>query len=99
MKNPFKAVLSNNTARSAAIVVGSAVAYIALAKGFGVFRKKFGKSPKLKPLFDAFSGPRGEENAQSNAAHGIRRATENAMSEATDCARPKSEGTCECASY
>jgi hypothetical protein len=98
MKNPFKAVLSNNTARSAAIVVGSAVAYIALAKGFGVFRKKFGKSPKLKPLFDAFGGPRGEENAQSNAVHGIRRAAENAC-EVTDCARPKAEGTCECAGY
>ena len=38
MKNPF----SNETVKSAAIVIGSAVAFIALSKGVSILRKKFG---------------------------------------------------------
>jgi len=47
MKNPF----SNETVKSAAIVIGSAAAFIALSKGVSVLRKKFGGNPKVKAIF------------------------------------------------
>jgi hypothetical protein len=49
MKNPF----TNETVKSAAIVIGSAVAFIAISKGVAVLRKKFGGNPKVKAIFDS----------------------------------------------
>ena len=49
MKNPF----TNETVKSAAIVIGSAVAFIAISKGVTVLRKKFGGNPKVKAIFDS----------------------------------------------
>ena len=49
MKNPF----SNETVKSAAIVIGSAAAFIALSKGVSILRKKFGGKHKLQPIFGA----------------------------------------------
>lgn len=51
MKNPF----SNETVKSAAIVIGSAIAFIAISKGVGALRKKFGLAGKdaAKALFEA----------------------------------------------
>ena len=49
MKNPF----SNETVKSAAIVIGSAAAFIAISKGVSVLRKKFGTNPKMKAIFGA----------------------------------------------
>jgi len=49
MKNPF----SNETVKSAAIVIGSAAAFIALSKGVSILRKKFGGKNKLQPIFGA----------------------------------------------
>lgn len=51
MKNPF----SNETVKSAAIVIGSAIAFIAISKGVSALRKKFGLTGKdaVKALFDA----------------------------------------------
>lgn len=49
MKNPF----SNETVKSAAIVIGSAVAFIAISKGVSVLRKKFGGNPKMQAIFGA----------------------------------------------
>lgn len=47
MKNPF----SNETVKSAAIVIGSAAAFIALSKGVSILRKKFGGNAKVKAIF------------------------------------------------
>ena len=47
MKNPF----SNETVKSAAIVIGSAAAFIALSKGVNILRKKFGGNAKVKAIF------------------------------------------------
>lgn len=47
MKNPF----SNETVKSAAIVIGSAAAFIALSKGVSILRKKFGGNDKVKAIF------------------------------------------------
>ena len=47
MKNPF----SNETVKSAAIVIGSAAAFIALYKGVSILRKKFGGNAKVKAIF------------------------------------------------
>lgn len=49
MKNPF----TNETVKSAAIVIGSAVAFIAISKGVTVLRKKFGGNSKVKAIFDS----------------------------------------------
>ena len=49
MKNP----LSNETVKSAAIVIGSAVVFIAISKGVTVLRKKFGGNSKVKAIFDS----------------------------------------------
>lgn len=47
MKNPF----SNETVKSAAIVICSAAAFIAISKGINVIRKKFGDNTKVKAIF------------------------------------------------
>lgn len=47
MKNPF----SNETVKSAAIVIGSAAAFIALSKGVSILRKKLGGNDKVKAIF------------------------------------------------
>ena len=47
MKNPF----SNETVKSAAIVIGSAAAFIALSKGVSIIRKKLGGNDKVKAIF------------------------------------------------
>jgi hypothetical protein len=51
MKNPF----SNETVKSAAIVIGSAIAFIAISKGVSALRKKFGLGGKdaSKALFES----------------------------------------------
>jgi hypothetical protein len=49
MKNPF----SNETVKSATIVIGSAVAFIAISKGVSILRKKFGGNPKMQAIFGA----------------------------------------------
>ena len=49
MKNPF----SNETVKSAAIVIGSAAAFIVISKGISAIRKKFGGNDKVKAIFDA----------------------------------------------
>lgn len=87
MKNPF----SNETVKSAAIVIGSAAAFIALSKGVSVLRKKFGGNAKVKAIFgSAENADRGSKclnEAQNNLAGGswARR------NEPADCV-----GTCEC---
>ena len=66
MKNPF----TNETVKSAAIVVGSAVAFIALSKGVTALRKKLGLKDKGqkggKALFE--SAEAGEKNQCLNVA-------------------------------
>lgn len=66
MKNPF----ANETVKSAAIVVGSAVAFIALSKGVTALRKKLGLKDKNqkggKALFE--SADAGEKNQCLNVA-------------------------------
>lgn len=57
MKNPF----SNETVKSAAIVIGSAAAFIALSKGVSILRKKFGGNAKVKAIFGS------AENADSGS--------------------------------
>ncbi len=58
MKNP----VSNETVKSAAIVIGSAAAFIAISKGVSVLRKKFGGNPKVKAIFgDAENADRGSK--------------------------------------
>lgn len=47
MKNPF----SNETVKSAAIVIGSAAAFIAISKGVSILRKKLGGNDKVKAIF------------------------------------------------
>jgi hypothetical protein len=47
MKNPF----ANETVKSAAIIIGSAAAFIAISKGIGIIRKKFGGNAKVKAIF------------------------------------------------
>ena len=49
MKNPF----SNETVKSAAIVIGSAAAFIVISKGISTIRKKLGGNDKVKAIFDA----------------------------------------------
>ena len=47
MKNPF----SNETVKSAAIVIGSAAAFIVISKGISAIRKKLGGNDKVKAIF------------------------------------------------
>ena len=85
MKNPF----SNETVKSAAIVIGSAVAFIAISKGVTALRKKFGIKEKDagKALFDSVeNGSRGkclnEANARASWSSGCGDACE---ADATRC--------------
>lgn len=80
MKNPF----SNETVKSAAIVIGSAAAFIAISKGVSVLRKKFGTNPKMKAIFGA------QEKAQERAQ--MRRVNEPTGS-ASGC---ECEAQCRC---
>ena len=76
MKNPF----SNETVKSAAIVIGSAVAFIAISKGVSVLRKKFGYNDKAKAIFG------GAENAdRSKCMNGMREASRNVPIETDEC--------------
>jgi len=80
MKNP----LSNETVKSAAIVIGSAVAFILAAKGVGVLRKKFGGNDKVKAIF-------------GSAENAFRADKYNSLAEAADrnIARRHSDVQCE----
>lgn len=90
MKNPF----SNETVKSAAIVIGSAAAFIALSKGVSVLRKKFGGNAKVKAIFgSAENADRGSKclnEAKNELASGAwaRRRSD----EPTDCV---CEASCE----
>jgi len=92
MKNPF----SNETVKSAAIVIGSAAAFIALSKGVSVLRKKFGGNAKVKAIFgSAENADRGSkclneaQNEQASGAWARRR------NEPTDCVETASGCECE----
>lgn len=82
MKNPF----SNETVKSAAIVIGAAAAFIALSKGASIIRKKFGGNATVKAIFGAAeNADRGSKclnEAQNNLANG---AWANRSHEASDC--------------
>ena len=84
MKNPF----SNETVKSAAIVIGSAVAFIAISKGVSVLRKKFGGNPKMQAIFGA------QDKAEKRRVNGC--------TDSCDCAPMRrfgeSEASCCCES-
>ncbi len=89
MKNPF----SNETVKSAAIVIGSAAAFIAISKGIHVIRKKLGDNPKMKAIFgSAENAGRGSKNLNLNEnRNGLASGAWTRRLEPTDCA----EG-CDC---
>lgn len=82
MKNPF----SNETVKSAAIVIGAAAAFIALSKGASIIRKKFGGNAAVKAIFGAAEnanrGAKCLNEAQNNLANGK---WVNRSHEASDC--------------
>ena len=80
MKNPF----SNETVKSAAIVIGSAAAFIALSKGASIIRKKFGGNAKVKAIFGS------AENADRGSKC-LNKARNGLASDA--CARRRTEPT------
>jgi hypothetical protein len=89
MKNPF----SNETVKSAAIVIGSAAAFIALSKGVSILRKKFGGNAKVKAIFgSAENADRGSKclNEAGTASGAWAR-----RNEPTDCAETASGCECE----
>lgn len=92
MKNPF----SNETVKSAAIVIGSAAAFIVLSKGVSALRKKFGGNAKVKAIFgSAENADRGSKclnEAQSEQASG---AWARRRNEPTDCVETASGCECE----
>ncbi len=95
MKNPF----SNETVKSAAIVIGSAAAFIALSKGVSILRKKFGGNAKVKAIFgSAENADRGSKclnEAQNGLASG---AWARRRNEPTDCVETcEAEASCEAA--
>ena len=88
MKNPF----SNETVKSAAIVIGSAAAFIALSKGVSILRKKFGGNAKVKAIFgSAENADRGSKclNEAGTASSAWTR-----RNEPTDCGELDMQ--CEC---
>ena len=94
MKNPF----SNETVKSAAIVIGSAAAFIALSKGVSVLRKKFGGNAKVKAIFgSAENADRGSKCL--NEATGMASGAWARRNEPSDCAETAQacEATCEAA--
>lgn len=82
MKNPF----SNETVKSAAIVIGSAAAFIVISKGISAIRKKLGGNDKVKAIFDAAEdagrGSKCLNEAQNEQASG---AWARRRNEPTDC--------------
>lgn len=90
MKNPF----SNETVKSAAIVIGSAAAFIALSKGVSILRKKFGGNAKVKAIFgSAENADRGSKclnEARNGLASGA--CARRRSDEPTDCV---CEASCE----
>lgn len=90
MKNPF----SNETVKSAAIVIGSAAAFIALSKGVSVLRKKFGGNAKVKAIFgSAENADRGSKCL--NEAGTASGAWARRRNEPTDCVETASGCECE----
>ena len=88
MKNPF----SNETVKSAAIVIGSAAAFIALSKGVSILRKKFGGNAKVKAIFgSAENADRCLNEAKNELIIG---ALARRRNKPTDCA--ETVGGCEC---
>lgn len=89
MKNPF----SNETVKSAAIVIGSAAAFIALSKGVSILRKKFGGNAKVKAIFgSAENADRGSKclnEAGTASGAWVRR------NEPTDCGELDMKYECE----
>lgn len=83
MKNPF----SNETVKSAAIVIGSAAAFIALSKGVSVLRKKFGGNAKVKAIFgSAENADRGSKCLNLNEnRNGLASGAWARRLETTDC--------------
>jgi len=92
MKNPF----SNETVKSAAIVIGSAAAFIALSKGVSVLRKKFGGNPKVKAIFGSVeNADRGSKCLNvSGMASGAWARRSSDVGEASGC---ECEASCEAA--
>ena len=91
MKNTF----SNEIVKSAAIVIGSAAAFIALSKGVSILRKKFGGNAKVKAIFgSAENADRGSKclnEAKNELTIG---ALARRRNKPTDCA--ETVGGCEC---
>ena len=88
MKNPF----SNETVKSAAIVIGSAAAFIALSKGVSILRKKFGGNAKVKAIFgSAENADRGSKRLNEAGTASGAWARRN---EPTDCGELDMQ--CEC---
>ena len=82
MKNPF----SNETVKSAAIVIGSAAAFIALSKGVSVLRKKFGGNAKVKAIFGSAENADRGSKCLNEARNGLgSSAWANRSHEESDC--------------
>lgn len=96
MKNPF----SNETVKSAAIVIGSAAAFIALSKGVSILRKKFGGNAKVKAIFGSAENAERGSKCLNEARNGLASAAcaRRRSEEPTDCVgMPECESSCEAA--
>ena len=82
MKNPF----SNETVKSAAIVIGSAAAFIAISKGISVIRKKLGGNPKMKAIFGAVENANRGSKCLNENRNGLASGAWARRLEPTDCA-------------
>lgn len=82
MKNPF----SNETVKSAAIVIGAAAAFIALSKGASIIRKKFGGNAKVKAIFGSVDNADRGSKCLNEAQNELRSSAWASRShEASDC--------------
>ena len=92
MKNPFR----NETVKSAAIVIGSAAAFIAISKGINVIRKKLGDNPKMKAIFgSAENAGRGSKSLNLNENRsGLASGAWGRRNVPTDCV--ETAGGCDC---
>jgi hypothetical protein len=90
MKNPF----SNETVKSAAIVIGSAAAFIALSKGVSILRKKFGGNAKVKAIFDSAENAGRGSKCLNEARSEQAKDTWARRNEPTDCC--ESDIGCSC---
>lgn len=88
MKNPF----SNETVKSAAIVIGSAAAFIALSKGVSILRKKFGGNDKVKAIFG--SAEKADRGTKCLNEAGMASGAWTRRNEPTDCG--ELDVKCEC---